>query len=70
MQDHPEVDLLLDRDHGDEGIQSVLRNHVGLVSVMVLLGNVCMGNKKIPTHTKTYHGDVHLREGDQIHIPF
>ena len=22
-----------------------------------------MGNKKIPTRTKTYHGDVHLREG-------
>ena len=22
-----------------------------------------MGNKKFPTHTKTYHGDVHLREG-------
>ena len=22
-----------------------------------------MGNKKFPTRTKTYHGDVHLREG-------
>ena len=22
-----------------------------------------MGNKKIPTRTKTYHGDVNLREG-------
>ena len=21
------------------------------------------GNKKFPTRTKTYHGDVHLREG-------
>ena len=27
------------------------------------VGEHCMGNKKIPTHTKTYHGDVHLREG-------
>ena len=26
-------------------------------------GERCMGNKKFPTHTKTYHGDVHLREG-------
>ena len=22
-----------------------------------------MGNEKFPTRTKTYHGDVHLREG-------
>ena len=22
-----------------------------------------MGNKKFPTRMKTYHGDVHLREG-------
>ena len=28
-----------------------------------LIGDRCMGNKKNPTHTKTYHGDVHLREG-------
>ncbi|KAI4968045.1 hypothetical protein ZWY2020_039889 [Hordeum vulgare] len=28
-----------------------------------------MGNKKIPTHTKTYHGDVHLREEIWIYVP-
>ena len=27
------------------------------------VGERRMGNKKFPTHTKTYHGDVHLREG-------
>ena len=27
------------------------------------VGERRMGNKKIPTRTKTYHGDVHLREG-------
>ena len=27
------------------------------------LGNVAWETKKVPTHTKTYHGDVHLREG-------
>ena len=30
--------------------------------MMPLLGNVAW-EKKIPTRTKTYHGDVHLREG-------
>ena len=24
------------------------------------IGESCMGKKKFPTHTKTYHGDVHL----------
>ena len=33
-----------------------------LVRVMVV-GERRMGNKKFPTRTKTYHGDVHLREG-------
>ena len=28
-----------------------------------------MGNKKFPTHTKTYHGDVHLREEIWIYVP-
>ena len=28
-----------------------------------VVGERRMGNKKIPTRTKTYHGDVHLREG-------
>ena len=27
------------------------------------VGERRMGNKKFPTRTKTYHGDVHLREG-------
>ena len=27
------------------------------------VGERRMGNKKFPTCTKTYHGDVHLREG-------
>ena len=27
------------------------------------VGERTMGNKKFPTRTKTYHGDVHLREG-------
>ena len=26
-------------------------------------GECRMGSKKFPTRTKTYHGDVHLREG-------
>ncbi len=29
----------------------------------VRVGERRMGNKKFPTRTKTYHGDVHLREG-------
>ena len=32
-------------------------------------GEHCMGNKKFPTHTKTYHGDVHLREEIWIYEP-
>ena len=31
--------------------------------MMPLLGNVAWETKKFPTRTKTYHGDVHLREG-------
>ena len=31
--------------------------------MMPLLGKRRMGNKKSPTRTNTYHGDVHLREG-------
>ena len=27
------------------------------------VGERRMGNKNFPTRTKTYHGDVHLREG-------
>ena len=27
------------------------------------VGELHMGNKNFPTRTKTYHGDVHLREG-------
>ena len=27
------------------------------------VGERRMGNKNFPTHTKTYHGDAHLREG-------
>ena len=33
------------------------------------VGERCMGNKKFPTHTKTYHGDVHLREEIWIYVP-
>ena len=29
----------------------------------VHVGERRMGNKNFPTRTKTYHGDVHLREG-------
>ena len=28
-----------------------------------VVGERRMGNKNFPTRTKTYHGDVHLREG-------
>ena len=37
-----------DHDDGDHG---------------VTVGERRKGNKKFPTRTKTYHGDVHLREG-------
>ena len=33
------------------------------------VGERCMGNKKFPTHTKTYYGDVHLREEIWIYVP-
>ena len=33
------------------------------LALIPLLGNVTWETKKIPTRTKTYHGDVHLREG-------
>ena len=33
------------------------------------VGERRMGNKKFPTRTKTYHGDVHLREEIWIYVP-
>ncbi len=33
------------------------------------VGERCMRNKKIPTRTKTYHGDVHLQEEIWIYVP-
>ena len=32
-------------------------------NILFSVGERRMGNKKFPTRTKTYHGDVHLREG-------
>ena len=31
--------------------------------ILLSVGERRMGNKNFPTRTKTYHGDVHLREG-------
>ena len=33
------------------------------------VGERCMGNKNFPTHTKTCHGDVYLREEIWIYVP-
>ncbi len=41
-------------------IEKIIANNVG---------ERRMGNKKIPTRTKTYHGDVHLREEIWIYVP-
>ena len=34
-----------------------------------IVGERRMGNKKFPTRTKTYHGDVHLQEEIWIYVP-
>ena len=33
------------------------------------VGEHRVGNKTFPTRMKTYHGDVHLREGIWIYVP-
>ena len=45
------------------GSESLGRFSTKVDSYPAPVGESRIGNKKIPTRTKTYHGDVHLREG-------